>query len=76
MNGSHPSGLLEKKLPSLSDLLVKVKHTENVPLGTGLAERAKKSIRGRKEYQQWVLEDPDNRSHISFQEWQSGDTDD
>lgn len=65
---------MEKKLPSLSDLLAK--RPEDVSLGSGLAERAKKLIRGRKEYQQWVLQDPENRSHISFEEWQSGDTDD
>lgn len=62
-------------MKSLVDL-ISGKRPEKVPLGTGLAERAKRTIRGRKEYQQWVLEDPENRTQVSFQEWQSGDTDD
>ena len=40
-----------------------------VPLGTGLANNAKRHLNARKQYQQWVLEDPENRSAISYEEW-------
>lgn len=41
----------------------------DVPLGTGLASNAKRHLNARKQYQQWVLEDPENRSAISYEEW-------
>lgn len=62
-------------MPTLADL-VKVRDPEAVPMGTGYANKAKEALKNRKAYQQWVLEDPENRSQVSFEEWQSGDTDD
>lgn len=62
-------------MPTLADL-VKVRNPEAVPMGTGLANKAKETLKNRKAYQQWVLEDPENRSQVSFEEWRSGDTDD
>lgn len=60
-------------MPSLTDYLGK---PQKVSLGTGMAEKAKQTIMTRKAYQAWVLEDPENRSAVSFEEWKSGDTDD